>query len=120
MENGEDITNAEIVKLTKKRRKYQNGGELISSNTINGSTLGKYEQPTEPKPADISKAHNLDGSNGGLTNAEKLQIVGALADLGGVVTSFAGPVGGIVGIGTGTAGNILRFAGDLSQKEKST
>lgn len=119
LERGEDITNKEIVKLTRGGRKYQTGGELVSSSTINGSTLGKYEEPKEPQKSDVSKPHNLDGSDGGLTTPEYLQIAGALADLGGVVTSFAGPVGGVIGMGTGITGNLLRFTGDLTQHNKS-
>jgi len=100
--------------------KYQIGGALTSSSHINGTTLGKYEEPKTPRKHDVTKAHNLDGSNGGLTQAEQLQIMGAIADLGGVVSSFAGPVGGAIGAGAGLTGTGLRFMGDLKQGEKST
>ena len=102
--------------------KLKNGGK-INWNRLSKLAPGGYISNTrqnvkvdDSKASDITKSHSVDGSNGGLTEAEQLQVMGALADLGGVAASFApGIVGGVAGGLTGLAGTGLKFAGDIKR-----
>lgn len=62
----------------------------------------------------IDRAHNMDKSDGGLTQAERLQLTGAIGDLIGVGTSFVPGAGNIAGAGIGAAASTARFAGDIA------
>lgn len=102
--------------------KLKNGGK-INWNRLSKLAPGGYISNTRQsveidnsKVSDITKPHALDGSNGGLTKAEELQLMGALADLGGVAASFApGITGGILGGVSGLAGTGLKFVGDIKR-----
>lgn len=102
--------------------KLKNGGK-INWNRLSKLAPGGYINNTrqnvkidDSKTSDITKAHAIDGSNGGLTEAEQLQVMGALADLGGVAASFApGIAGGVAGGLTGLTGTVLKFAGDIKR-----
>ena len=102
--------------------KLKNGGK-INWNRLSKLAPGGYISNTrqnvkidDSKASDITKSHAVDGSNGGLTEAEQLQVMGALADLGGVAASFApGIAGGIAGGVTGLTGTALKFAGDIKR-----
>ena len=102
--------------------KLKNGGK-INWNRLSKLAPGGYISNTrqnvkvdDSKASDITKSHAVDGSNGGLTEAEQLQVMGALADLGGVAASFApGIVGGVAGGLTGLTGTTLKFAGDIKR-----
>lgn len=100
----------------------KNGGK-INWNRLSKLAPGGYISNTrqnvkvdDSKTSDITKSHSVDGSNGGLTEAEQLQVMGALADLGGVAASFApGIAGGVAGGLTGLTGTALKFAGDIKR-----
>ena len=102
--------------------KLKNGGK-INWNRLSKLAPGGYISNTrqnvkvdDSKASDITKSHTVDGSNGGLTEAEQLQVMGALADLGGVAASFApGIAGGIAGGVSGLAGTGLKFVGDIKR-----
>ena len=102
--------------------KLKNGGK-INWNRLSKLAPGGYISNTrqnvkvdDSKASDITKSHAVDGSNGGLTEAEQLQVIGALADLGGVAASFApGITGGILGGVSGLAGTGLKFVGDIKR-----
>ena len=102
--------------------KLKNGGK-INWNRLSKLAPGGYISNTrqnvkvdDSKASDITKSHAVDGSNGGLTEAEQLQVMGALADLGGVAASFApGIVGGVAGGLTGLTGTTLKFVGDIKR-----
>ena len=102
--------------------KLKNGGK-INWDRLSKLAPGGYISNTrqnvkvdDSKASDITKSHSVDGSNGGLTEAEQLQVMGALADLGGVAASFApGIAGGIAGGVTGLTGTALKFAGDIKR-----
>lgn len=102
--------------------KLKNGGK-INWNRLSKLAPGGYINNTrqnvkidDSKTSDITKAHVIDGSNGGLTKAEQLQVIGAIADLGGVAASFApGITGGILGGVSGLAGTGLKFVGDIKR-----
>lgn len=107
----------------KKPIKSRKEGGIIDWNRLEKLQWGGYinnqkENVTvdNSKASDITKTHALDGSDGGLTEAEKLQVYGALADLGGVAASFApGAIGGITGGVAGVTGTALKFAGDIKR-----
>ena len=103
--------------------KFRKEGGIIDWNRLSKLAPGGYISSTrqnvrtdDSKTSDITKTHAVDGSNGGLTKAEQLQVMGALADLGGVAASFApGIAGGVAGGVTGLTGTALRFAGDVKR-----
>lgn len=89
--------------------KLQYGGGINgSNNTINIDNTAKHT---------IDKAHEIGKGkpDGGLTQAEKLQIAGAIGDLAGVGISFVPGVGNIAGATTGAAASTTRFIGDIKQ-----
>lgn len=94
-----------------KINKYQWGGVFSSSQNLNVDNELKNG---------IQQAHTAvgksKGEDGGLTQAEQLQLAGAIADLTGVAGSFLpGVVGGVAGIGAGLTGTGLKFAGDIKR-----
>ena len=103
--------------------KYRKEGGIIDWNRLSKLAPGGYISDTRQnvkidnsKASDITKSHALDSSNGGLTKGEQLQVMGALADLGGVTASFLpGISGGIAGGLTGLTGTALKFAGDIKR-----
>ena len=89
--------------------KFQYGGTLNQSkNEINSRS-------TSEAKTDVTKAHALDGSDGGLTTAEWMQIGAAIGDLAGVGLSFVPGAGNIAGAATGAAASTTRFAADIKQ-----
>lgn len=114
--------NVEGLNKPKKVKSDKEGG-TIDWNRLSKLAPGGYISNTRQnveidnsKVSDITKPHVLDGSNGGLTKAEELQLMGALADLGGVAASFApGIAGGIAGGVAGITGTGLKFAGDIKR-----
>lgn len=98
-------------------------GGTIDWNRLSKLAPGGYISNTRQnveidnsKVSDITKPHALDGSNGGLTKAEELQLAGALFDLGGVGASFLPSLaGGITGGVAGLTGTGLKFAGDIKR-----
>ena len=71
---------------------------------------------------DITKDHKINGSDGGLTQAEQNQLIAAGLDLSGVVASLFGPVGNIAGAATGAecgrdAGPCHRGGGKGGQRQ---
>ena len=114
--------NVEGLNKPKKVKSDKEGG-TINWNRLSKLAPGGYISNTRQnveidnsKVSDITKPHALDSSNGGLTKAETLQLMGALADLGGVTASFApGLIGGITGGLTGLAGTSLKLAGDIKR-----
>lgn len=114
--------NVEGLNKPKKVKSNKEGG-TIDWNRLSKLAPGGYISNTRQsveidnsKVSDITKPHALDSSNGGLTKAEELQLMGALADLGGVAASFApGLAGGIAGGVAGLTGTGLKFAGDIKR-----
>lgn len=114
--------NIEGLNKPKKVESNKEGG-TIDWNRLSKLAPGGYISNTRQsveidnsKVSDITKPHALDGSNGGLTKAEELQLMGALADLGGVAASFApGIAGGIAGGVAGLTGTGLKFVGDIKR-----
>ena len=114
--------NVEGLNKPKKVKSDKEGG-IIDWNRLSKLAPGGYISNTRQnveidnsKVSDITKPHALDNSNGGLTKAEELQLMGALADLGGVAASFApGIAGGIAGGVAGLTGTGLKFAGDIKR-----
>ena len=114
--------NIEGLNKPKKVESNKEGG-TINWNRLSKLAPGGYISNTRQnveinnsKVSDITKPHALDGSNGGLTKAEELQLAGALADLGGVAASFApGIAGGIAGGVAGLTGTGLKFVGDIKR-----
>lgn len=99
-------------------RREKSGGELpkfVTGGGMSKVTTNKNDIKTEEAGADISKAHALDGSDGGLTNIEKLQIASAVGDLAGVGLSFIEGVGKFGAAGTGAAASTTRFIADIKQ-----
>lgn len=93
-----------------KLEKLQWGGYFGANNAAQATVIDG------PGEADITQAHEVfNPTDGGLTSAEKLQLAGSVADLLGVGVSFAGPVGHVIGAGTGVLGSAARFAGDIKQ-----
>lgn len=114
--------NVEGLKNPKKVKSNKEGG-TIDWNRLSKLAPGGYISNTRQnveidnsKVSDITKPHALDGSNGGLTKAEELQLAGALFDLGGVGASFLpGIAGGIAGGVAGLTGTGLKFVGDIKR-----
>ena len=102
---------------------YRKNGGTIDWNKLQKLQWGGYVNNTaapastidNTKESDITKAHAVDGTDGGLTSAEKWQIAGAIGDLVGVGTSFAGIAGGFAGAGAGFAGTAAKFVGDVKK-----
>lgn len=92
-------------------------GGTINWNKINKLQVGGYVPKREniEKKSTLTETHALDGSDGGLTSAEKWQIAGAALDLAGVGASFLGPAGGIAGMGAGLLGTGSKFIGDIKK-----
>jgi hypothetical protein len=83
-------------------------GDVIQSTNVTSSTKN-----TEDAKTDITKSHRLDGKDGSLTSAEKMQIGAALGDLAGVALSFTGPIGNVAGAATGLASTATRLVADI-------
>lgn len=114
-----DLSNAGIEDLGKLgtpsdtqvifRRQY--GGSI---NRGKASTVTSIK--TEDTKHDITTAHKMNGTNGGLTSAEMWQIGGAVADLAGMGVSFIPtPYTAIGGAVIGAGGSTARFVGDIKQ-----
>lgn len=88
--------------------KFQYGGVADTATTTVKS------KSAEEGGADFSKAHALDGSDGGLTNAEVMQIASAFGDLAGVGLAFV-PGANVASAVTGAAASTTRFAADIKQ-----
>lgn len=97
-----------IPKIKPLPEKFQYGGNLGKTTTI------KKEDSTEGKRTDITATHKINGSDGGLTNAEKMQIAAAVGDLAGVGLSFV-PGAHIAGAITGLGATATRFAADVKK-----
>lgn len=118
--NNKDIRN----KLTKKTFgaalprengkliKNQWGGTLNRAKTVSKVTDNFAERNVK---TDVNKDHALDGTDGGLTNEEWLQIGAAVGDLAGVGLSFIPGAGNVAGAATGAAASTTRFVGDIKQ-----
>jgi len=97
-----------IPKIKPLPEKFQYGGNLGKTTTI------KKEDSTEGKRTDITATHKVNGSDGGLTDAEKMQIAAALGDLAGVGLSFV-PGAHVVGSFAGLGATATRFAADVKK-----
>ena len=89
-------------------KKFQYGGNVGKTKTTT------KDNSTEGKRTDITATHKTNGSDGGLTDAEKMQIAAAVGDLAGVGLSFAPGLhvaGSIVGLGS----TATRFAADVKK-----
>lgn len=114
--------NVEGLNKPKKVKSDKEGG-TIDWNRLSKLAPGGYISNTRQnveidnsKVSDITKPHALDGSNGGLTKAEELQLAGAIVDLSGVAASFLpGIAGGIAGGVAGLTGTGLKFVGDIKR-----
>jgi len=97
---------------------FEEGGELNKfqyGGTLNQSKNEVSSKSTSEAKTDVTKAHALDGSDGGLTTAEWMQIGAAIGDLAGVGLSFVPGAGNIAGAATGAASSTTRFAADIKQ-----
>ena len=97
-----------IPKIKPLPEKFQYGGNLGKTTTI------KKEDSTEGKRTDITATHKTNGSDGGLTDAEKMQIGAAIGDLAGVGLSFV-PGAHIAGSIAGLGATATRFAADVKK-----
>lgn len=89
--------------------KFQYGGAVAKSNT-------KSEvKSTEGLRTDITSTHKRNGSDGGLTKAEKLQITAAFGDLAGIGLSFAPGVGNVAGAAVGLGSTATRLVADIKK-----
>lgn len=97
--------------------KFHHGGvlKLAYGNTVYAANTTSSTKNTEDAKTDITKDHLLNGEDGGLSQAEKMQIGAAIGDLAGVGISFMGPVGNIAGAVTGLGATATRFAADVKQ-----
>lgn len=94
----------------KKLEKLSGGGYFSSKNAAKAIIIDRPEQ------ADIAQAHEVfNPSDGGLTDAEKLQLAGSVTDLLGVGASFIPGIGQAAGAITGVGGSLTKFAGDIKQ-----
>lgn len=103
---------------------YKNGGKInwcrlnklqFGGNISGDKNKGKISQNFYEGSRDISKAHKTNGEDGGLTNAEKMQIASTIGDVAGVVASFAPGLGNIIGSLIGAGSSTTRFASSISQ-----
>lgn len=97
-----------IPKIKPLPEKFQYGGNLGKTTTI------KKEDSTEGKRTDITATHKANGSDGGLTDAEKMQIGAAIGDLAGVGLSFV-PGAHFLGSFAGLGATATRFAADVKK-----
>lgn len=76
-----------------------------------GDVTASNVKMNDEKVSDITKSHALDGSDGGLTQAELLQIGAAVGDIAGVAASA------IPGLSTaiGAASSTTRFIADIKK-----
>lgn len=97
--------------------KFHHGGvlKLAYGNTVHSANTTSSTKNTEDAKTDITKDHLLNSEDGGLSDAEKMQIGAAIGDLAGVGISFMGPVGNIAGAVTGLGATATRFAADVKQ-----
>lgn len=136
LENPQNYKNADIEQLTKQpmyipegksefdvargfRRK--NGGLIkpLPEKFQYGGNVGKTititkDNSTEGKRTDITGTHKTSGSDGGLTDAEKMQIAAAVGDLAGVGLSFV-PGAHVVGSIAGLGSTATRFIADIKK-----
>ena len=135
-----DLTNSQIERIISKRKTerqakrdrkaaamiagynygtyHKDGGKIEThqfGGNIGGTTTSKSTKDTSKSKADISSAHNIDKSNGGLTDAEWMQVGAAIGDLAGVGLTFIPGAGNIAGAATGAAASTTRFAADIKQ-----
>lgn len=89
--------------------KFQYGGAVGKSKTETNIIT------SEGAKTDITSSHKLNGSDGGLTSAEKLQIAAAIGDLAGVGISLAPGAGNIAGAATGLAATGTRLVADIKK-----
>lgn len=89
--------------------KFQYGGAVGKSKTTS------KVQSTEGLRTDITSSHKLNGSDGGLTKAEKAQIAAAIGDLAGVGLSFVPGAGNIAGAALGLGSTATRFVSDVKK-----
>lgn len=118
-----DIDNKTLSRINKPNlftTKKEEGG-TIDKFQYGGTTTGqtaveKVEKDLSKAKHDITNSHIvMHGNDGGLTPAEKLQLIGALGDLAGVGVSFIPAVGNITGAATGAAASTTKFIGDIKQ-----
>ena len=98
----------EIPTIRELPAKFQYGGNL-------GKTQTKSDvKSTDGLRTDITATHKTNGEDGGLTNAEYMQIAAAAGDLVGVGLSFI-PGAHIGSAITGLGATALQFAGDVKK-----
>ena len=137
LENPQNYKNVDIEQLTKQpmyvpegANKYEiargfrrkNGGLIKSlpKKFQYGGNVGKTktttkDNSTEGKRTDITATHKTNGSDGGLTDAEKMQIAAAIGDLAGVGLSFGKGTTSWLGAGLGLGSTGLRLAADIKK-----
>lgn len=89
--------------------KFQYGGNVGKTTTTT------KDNSTEGKRTDITATHKTNGSDGGLTNAEKMQIAAAVGDLVGVGATFVPGYGNIAGSVLGLGSTATRFVADVKK-----
>lgn len=96
-------------------RRLKNGGIIKAQYgaAVHASNTKSSTKNTEDAQTDITDSHLINGEDGGLTKAEKMQLWAAVGDLAGVGMSFTGPVGNIAGAVTGLGATATRFAADV-------
>lgn len=118
--NFRDI-NKDIGLLTKRGVGYRTWNNLFNTGNVERHQFGGFfdtkKEVIDSSKArhDIMNAHALDGSDGGLTSNEWLQLGAAAADLAGVGLSFIPGAGGILGAATGAAGSTARLVSDIKK-----
>lgn len=137
LENPQNYKNVDIEQLTKQpmyvpegTNKYEiargfrrkNGGLIkpLPEKFQYGGNVGKTkttikDNSTEGKRTDITATHKTNGSDGGLTDAEKMQIWAAVGDLAGVGLSFGKGTTSWLGAGLGLASTGTRFIADVKK-----
>ncbi len=118
----QETENPHISNVHTKLGKRANGGKIdwnkLSKLQYGGIVLAPTTRTktfeTDAKK-DVIKDHKLNGSDGGLSTAEKQQLMAAGLDLAGVGASMFGPIGNIVGGLSGIGGSILRYKADKAQ-----
>ena len=107
-QSGRSVLRKNGGKIKPLPEKFQYGGNVGKTKTTT------KDNSTEGKRTDITATHKTNGSDGGLTDAEKMQIAAAVGDLAGVGLSFV-PGAHIAGSIAGLGSTATRFAADVKK-----
>lgn len=122
----ENLTKGSSINVSQSRAlsRRQNGGTIPKIKELPkfqyGGAVGKSNTKSEIKSTDglrtdVTSTHKINGEDGGLTKAEKLQIAAAVGDLAGVGLSFAPGVGNIAGATIGLGSTATRLVADIKK-----